>query len=145
MSNQTLNLKNERQQTKRVPFGVRRQRLLAAQISGYKLRWVNDSDDRLQAALDGGYTFVEDQKAAGTEKTDSLGSRICKSVGGGIKAYLMKIPTDIYEEDQAAKQQPIDAFDYQLKTGQVFDSQGFYKRNEHTVSQKVGSQSQLIT
>lgn len=145
MSNQTLSLKNERQQTKRVPFGVRRQRLTAEQISGYKLRWVNDSDDRINNALLGGYTFVENPKAAGTEKTDSLGSRICKSVGGGMKAYLMKIPTDIYEEDQSAKQQPIDAFDYQLKTGQVFDSQGFYKRNEHTVSQKVGSQSQLIT
>ena len=67
----------------------------------YVYRWVNDVDDRIPNLLEDGYVFVDkkgltvgDQTIESARGTTSV---MRKGVGGGVVAYLMKIPKDIYD------------------------------------------------
>jgi hypothetical protein len=72
--------------------------------------WVNDSDGRINQALDGGYEFVTSTNPVTTgEKEDATfeGNRISMRVGrnkdGSDKqAYLMAIPREWRDEDMQA-------------------------------------------
>lgn len=98
----------------RVPFGAHRLKLQTAQRPGYVRRWFNDTEDRVQRALDGGWQFVEKgevtvgEGALHEESTD-LNNYVSKIVSKGktasIRAYLMEIPQEYYDEDQALKEQ----------------------------------------
>lgn len=78
-------------------------------------RWINDVDNRIEMALNSDYEFVTNKDNAHigngirNENTD-IGSKISKIVGSGkngepIRAYLMMIDRDWYEEDQAKKEE----------------------------------------
>jgi hypothetical protein len=94
-----------RERPKRVPIGTRNV-LTAPAKAGYVRRWVNDRDDRIERFREAGYEVVDgdvqvgDPRAGDPTKT---GSPVMKSVGGGVKAYLMEIPKEWYDEDQKAK------------------------------------------
>jgi len=88
----------------RTPLG-RRSRLTAEKRPGYVRRWVNDVEDRLERFRAAGYDFVSSQDPS----EDGKESRRIKNVGGGAKAYLMEIDEKFYREDQATKQQDVDA------------------------------------
>lgn len=113
---------NARKQTQkegkreRVPFGANRQKLSVRQnFPGYVLRWVNDTESRLEEAQAGGYVFVSKAELGETlgegqihqENTD-LNSRVSKVVSKGvdspIRAYLMKIKEAWYKADQKEKE-----------------------------------------
>ena len=88
----------------RKPLGVPVQRLQADVPQGMTGRWANDTPGRIQRALEGGYQFISSD---GMVVQDRSG---CRSEivgtgrdGGAMKAFLMAIPTVLYEEDQAAK------------------------------------------
>jgi hypothetical protein len=96
---------------------------------GKRMRWINDTaDGRVQRAEDGGYGFVT---ADGTERigegqngNSDLGSRISRIVGTKedgtpLRAYLMAIDEEYYQEDQAAKQKEVDEIDAQIRSGSV--------------------------
>lgn len=105
----------------RVPFGARRLKLQlsdeeakALEDSGYKARWVNDADGRVERALAGGYQFVPQSEARSVgnheiaQGNTDVGSKVSKVVSRGepiIKAYLMKIEKAFYEEDLQAKEE----------------------------------------
>ncbi len=81
------------------------QRMGAAQRPGFHRHWINDTAGSLEEMLDNGYTFVEDDNA--TIEDDDLGNRKSLQVsknGPPVRAYLMEIPLDQYEEDQRAKE-----------------------------------------
>jgi len=64
----------------------------------------------LNDALAAGYEFVEsDEKVGDARAAESspVGSRVTKNVGQGTMGYLMRIPIEFYEEDQAAKEAKI--------------------------------------
>jgi hypothetical protein len=89
---------------KRKPLGVPVQRLQADVPTGMTGRWANDTPGRIQRALEGGYEFISSD---GEVVQDRNG---CRSEivgtgrdGGAMRAYLMAIPTLLYEEDQRAK------------------------------------------
>ena len=76
-------------------------------------RWFNDQHGRLPAALAGGYTYVNPSdvpslggyESAEGDNTD-LGSRVSKVVsrsGPEIRAFLMEIAQEFFDEDQDAK------------------------------------------
>lgn len=102
----------------RTPLG-RRNVLTASARKGYQRRWVNDTDDRLLRAQEAGYTFVQDPTANTSDQVAGdpaqMGSATSKSVGKGVRAYLMEIPEDFYREDQAAKQKDVDASEAGLR------------------------------
>lgn len=100
----------------RIPFGVPQSRLTVANKDpAFVYRWVNDDGrGRLDLAIQGGYEFVESEagQKVGSGSADGnsdVGSRVSRIVGtnekgGGMRAYLMRIKREFYEEDQRRKQ-----------------------------------------
>ncbi len=89
---------------KRKPLGVAEQRLSARVPDGMTGRWMNDVPGRLTRALEGGYQFIGDDvevvqnRKGGRSEIVGTGRN-----GAAMRAYLMAIPTVLYEQDQRAK------------------------------------------
>lgn len=124
--------------TKRVPLGTLRSKLTIPKDlideARFQPRWVVDRPGRLNQALEGSYTFVQDptmkvEVGEGTDGRDQTATAICRTVGtheGGapMKAYLMKIRRDWYEKDQRDKQAEIDKTDESIQKGTVASQPG---------------------
>lgn len=94
---------------------------------GYVRRLVNDTDDRIERFKLAGWTPVEDEAVGDPHAGDasSIGSVVTKSVGQGMQAVLMEIPTDIYRQDQKDKQKRVDALEEAMENdirGKLGDS-----------------------
>lgn len=127
--------RNEEGRKQRIPVGVPRSKLAVPEIRGYQLRWFNDLEGRIQQAIDGGYEFVSPDEAPtfGTpgdidNVNRDLGARVSRVVdkSTGMRAYLMRIKKEFYEEDQAAKQSIIDETDHQIRKGRLHDAEHRY-------------------
>jgi len=85
----------------------------------YHYRIVNDVDDRIERLKIGGYEIAEEKVGIGDPGVEnnniSLGSGARMHVGKGVKAILMKIPKDIYDEDQRDKQHEINVKEADIK------------------------------
>lgn len=95
----------------RVSVNQQRDKLsvLGLDTDNFYYRWVNDIEDRLHIFKNAGYEFVlkTEIKSSGDPTVDSsLGtdSRIRKGVGGGLTAFLMKLPIDFKKEYDAEKE-----------------------------------------
>ena len=102
---------------KRVPLGTPQQKLNANIPGGMVGRWVNDTPGRIQRALEAGYQFINDQGT--TDDRESGRSMIVGSQENGeaLRAFLMAIPREWYDEDQKAKQKPLEAFEDEIRRG----------------------------
>lgn len=135
----------------RVPLGGTRTKLTVPQRAGYKRRWINDDGKgRLQAAQNGGYTFVTDPdlkvgEDGGGDKPDSRVSRIVGRGEGGkpLRAYLMEIPRELHKEDQASKQSALDEVDRAIRKGRVV-SQGEDSRYIPDAGKAIKVQTELV-
>ena len=89
---------------KRVPLGVPTQRLHADVPSGMTGRWTNDTPGRIERARQGGYEFISNDGEV-VQNREGCRSEIVGTGrdGGAMRAFLMAIPTVLYEQDQAAK------------------------------------------
>ena len=99
----------DRTKGKRIPVGTQ-SKLTADNRPGFKRRFVNDEDGRVDMFLRAGYEIVNDVDTIGQPRVgdaSNTGSRPYKSVGGGMNAVLMEIPEEFYNEDQAAKERRI--------------------------------------
>lgn len=100
---------------KRIPMSVPVRKLEVPEIPGFHLHWFVSTPQRLQRALDGGYTFVDEREmkllntSIGGVSTHSgnqdLGSQVSvvsgtNEEGQTERMILMKIPQAWYEEDQ---------------------------------------------
>ena len=99
----------------RVPVGTRNVLTVNGKDPNYHYRVVNDSGDRIQEFLDGGYELVsKDSVRVGDKRVGSAtaeGSKSQVSVGQGMKGYVMRIRKEWYEEDQATKQRRVNALE----------------------------------
>jgi hypothetical protein len=119
----------------RTPFSASRKRLEVRYTEKdfekqWHVHWFNDQDGRPERALDAGYEFVKPEEVRGigdrevhSGNTD-LNSKVSRVVGraeGGqpIRAYLMKLPLDLYNEDQAKKQEANDLVDRAIRAGRA--------------------------
>lgn len=96
---------------KRVPvYEANRNKITVTNLDhqNFQYRWVNDIQDRIAMFKEGGWTFVnKDGKAVGDGGVDSSnvsGSALSRGMGGGVTAYLMCIPKELWEEDQQRKE-----------------------------------------
>lgn len=105
---------------KRVPVGLRNPMALNMDLDtdNFHYRFVRGKNSRVQAFLDGGYEIVEGGSvgeknvASGTQ----MGSRVTAPSGDSDdKMYLMRIPKNLYDEDQAVKAAKVDEIEDQLK------------------------------
>lgn len=115
----------------KIPMGLPMTKLGAPDIPGYSCNWFNDEDGRVEWAISRGYRFVEQHEIVSISNdiagdlvgvgTD-MGSRVSQVVGGSrfntpLKAFLMKIPTEIFEEDKQAEQDRVDDIHEGMKQG----------------------------
>lgn len=111
----------------RIPFGVPRGKLgVLRGIPGYHLHWLNDVGSRIQEAIAGGYEFVMRDEVSlmpGVVPSNSeLGDRVSRIVGAQeegnpVRAYLMKIKEEWWQESQAAVQSQVDKTDRAIRKG----------------------------
>jgi len=118
----------------RVPFGGQRlkMQLSKSDEDGFKKRgtvghWFNDQDGRVEQAMSAGYTFVHPDNARSLghsaihEGNTDAGSKVSKIVTKGrdlvMRAYLMEIKKEFYDEDYASKQAVNDKVDEALALG----------------------------
>lgn len=96
---------------RRTPVGVRNVLTVNGKDENFVYRVVNDEGDRVSSFEEAGYEVVSsDSVTVGDRrinKASAEGSVAQVSVGGGVKAVVMRIPKDWYEEDQDAKQRHI--------------------------------------
>ena len=97
---------------RRAPVGVRNVLTVSGKDPAYEYRIVNDSGDRVQQFLEAGYEICQasDVRVGDNRvnKASPEGSLAQASVGGGMKAMVMRIPKEYYQEDQAAKAKYVD-------------------------------------
>jgi hypothetical protein len=94
----------------RIPFGVPRQSIVTPENDGFKYRVFNDNwsrePDRIQRAADAGYEVVRNVNARGSNED-----------GSPIEGVLMRIPKELYDQDQALKSKEIDKVDQEIHRG----------------------------
>lgn len=122
--------KSIRTDRKRVPLGRHRQRLSADHFNIPKdkvARWINDVPGRINQAKQGGYELLRNpEKETPGERTlttgnlgDSVVAHVGQFDGKPLKAYLMVIDKDLYDEDQDFKQRQLDELDKAIVQGDV--------------------------
>lgn len=121
---------------RRKPLGTPRQRLSATVPKGMVARWFNDWPGRISDALEAGYRFIgEDGKEAENRKGAKKDRVGVNEDGSPLMSYLMAIPQEWYDEDQAAKQAEVDKHEHTIKRGNIRgaapqDGQSYYVPNE---------------
>ena len=125
---------NRTTRTTRVPVTERNILSVKGKEPGYHYRIVNDAGDRIQQLQDAGYEFVDASTVQVGDKrinsTSPEGTHAQVSVGGGVKAYVMRIKQEWYDEDQAAKQARVNQLEETIQqtasayTGSVKISRG---------------------
>ena len=126
MSN-TRKAQIKKEKPQRVPLG-RRNVLTVRGLDdqeNFHYHFFNDEGDRLYQCLEGGYEFVPkvgleigDQTVDTARGTESV---IKKGVGRGLTAYLMRIPMELYLQDQANKQKIVDELEAGIKNPKGLD------------------------
>lgn len=127
---QALPARNRTERGKRVPMGTPSIRLEVPVVPGYSCRWINDQDDRINRATNGGYEFLLRTDFPNYGLTESmpgntdLGDKVSRIVGtaragGPLRAYLMKIKQEWFDEDQAAKLGPVMETEKAIREGMV--------------------------
>lgn len=97
---------------KRTPVGGRNILTVSGKDPNFVYRIVNDEDDRITRFKEGGYELVPDETVKVGDNRANAASSMSSfkqlSVGGGKKAYLMRIRKEWYDEDQKEKQKRVD-------------------------------------
>jgi hypothetical protein len=117
---------------KRVPIHEQRDQMSTSQKEGFVRRWVNDIPGRVEKFLRAGYESVKDKDViVGEDNSNNmaLGTGARKNVGrtrqgDGTHAVLMEIPKELYDEDQKAKAELVNASERAMKRGK--DDNEFY-------------------
>lgn len=122
----------EKQKPKNVRVPMGRRNVLTVRgledQENFHYHFFNDIGERLYECLEAGYEFVPkdgldvgDQTVESARGTESITK---KGVGGGKVAYLMRIPMELYKQDQAAKQRLVDESVEGLKNPKVGGAYG---------------------
>jgi len=120
---------DSKEKRKRVPFGAIRTKLqVDEKMPGYVLRWFNDVDGRIEQAIRGGYVYVSPDEVSSLgqgaihEQNSDVNAKVSKIVSKGkrdsVRAFLMKIKQEWYDEDQAAKEEKNAEIDRALMKGE---------------------------
>jgi hypothetical protein len=92
---------------RRTPVGVRNVLTVGGKDANYEYRIVNDTGDRVEQLKAAGYEVVSAKDVTiGDRRVNAAsaeGSVATASVGGGVKAVVMRINKEWYDEDQQRK------------------------------------------
>jgi hypothetical protein len=106
---------------KRIPVGYRNRFEVSNKDPNFQYRIVKDAPGRIQEFLDAGYEPVDNKTtklaAPRVEGGSSLGSSNTLPLGAGDTGVLMRIPKDLYEEDQKVKMTALKEKESSLSAG----------------------------
>lgn len=114
---------------KRTPLGARNRLSFGNQDPNYTYRVINDVDDRLKLAQEAGYEFVHGSDKLGDERAaegGAIDTRVSKPVGNGVRGFLMRIPKEFYNEDQATKMKAVEETEKAMAPAKKRDIDGAY-------------------
>jgi hypothetical protein len=96
---------------RRTPVGVRNVLTVGGKDPNYEYRIVNDEGDRVEQFKAAGYDIVSASDVTVGDrrinKASAEGTLAQVSVGGGMKAVVMRIKKEWYAEDQHAKMEQV--------------------------------------
>jgi hypothetical protein len=102
-------VKAPERRVKRAPVEGKNRLTVKNKDPNYVYRYVNDTEDRISDFLERGWEFATEESArvgdTRVDETSKLGTARAISVGGGTKAYLLRMKKEWYDEDQLAKQE----------------------------------------
>lgn len=108
---ETRDAMKDKARPKRIPvYEANRNKITVTNLDSenYMYRWVNDVENRLQTFVEGGWVFVDKQGHevgdGGVESSNVVGSALSKGMGGGVTSFLMRIPMDLWKQDQERKE-----------------------------------------
>lgn len=111
--------KSPRGRVSRTPIGQRNILTVKGKDPDYEYRIVNDTGDRIAMFEEAGYELCEASDVQVGDKRVSKatpeGTKAQVSVGGGQKAFVMRIKKEFFDEDQRAKQAHIDSLEQTMK------------------------------
>ena len=110
-------MESKRKSVRAAINGRRNKLTVTGKEPGFEYRIVNDTDDRIMELQERGYEIVTHSATVGDKRVGvpkKEGSPIEISVGGGRKAYVMRIKKEWYDEDQAAKQELVNDLESSL-------------------------------
>lgn len=90
----------------RIPVGSRPKMSVGGKDPNFEYRWVNDSPGRISDFKQGGWVTCTNEEVETSnfrvEEGAVPGSLACRVVdaGSGLKAYVMRIHKDLFDEDQ---------------------------------------------
>lgn len=105
---------------------------------GYYYRIVNDKPSRITSFLEAGYEIVEGENQdplKGTCSSNQMGSTAAFDVGDGMTAYRMRIPRELFEEDNAVRIEESKKIDWEIE-GKDEPNQMFKKSNGDSVTKE---------
>lgn len=90
----------------------------------WEYRFVNDEGNRVHTFQEDGWELVPDRDGEIKKDGTGMGAEVAQLVGtqktgAALRAVLMRIPKEIYQDDQLAKQRAIDETEVSLKSGAV--------------------------
>jgi hypothetical protein len=115
---------------KRVPVGAGNKLEFAGKDPAYAYRVVNDNPGRLAMFQQAGYEFCTSETREadkGAAEAGGIDTRIVADAGRGVKGYLMRIPRELYDEDQANKIEAVKRTEDQLKNRNPNPKKGEYQ------------------
>ena len=131
----------------RIPMSLPVQKLAAPEIPGYHTHWMRGDSQRIAQALRAGYDWVSPDEidlntfgiASGEEdsgQTD-LGSRVSHFSGmdekGSVqRLYLMKLPLELWEQDQKALGEKQESIAAQIRGDKGFTEAGLDASNRYS-------------
>lgn len=83
------------------------QQMMAEKKPGFVRRWVNDDSNNVDRRLKQGYSFVDTGDASTTDIGSARSIQVSKKSDVDIRAYLMEIPEEFYNEDQQEKEKQL--------------------------------------
>lgn len=119
----------DRSKPVRVPMHQRNRISFSGLDDNFVYRVFNDvsEGERIKAAQAAGYDFVQSDEQLGDSRVaeaGKVGKNVSKHVGNGVRGYLMRIPKELYTEDQASKQQQVDATEAAMKPDKAKNQYG---------------------
>lgn len=121
MNRRTLSVDREteavEQRPTRIPVGLRPKLAVIGKDPNYEYRFVNDTPGRIDMFKQGGWELVTNQEVDvggnRAEESSALGSmaNVVVDGGNGMRAYVMKIKKEWFQEDQAKAADYVDSLE----------------------------------
>lgn len=140
----------------RIPMSLPVQRLAVPEIPGLHCHWMKGDAQRIQQALRAGYRFIEQDEvdlntfgvADGADDSGhkDLGSRVSivagtDETGGAQRLYLMGLPQELWDSDQAVMAERQEAIAAQLRGDKGFAEAGLDASNRYVSPQSDGNRN----